>query len=316
MTSVPPSSSPISPAEPASPEIKPEIKLKSAASQAPLAPVTAPALAPFVHGFFTRRGGFSKGVYNGLNLGLGSNDEPHIIGQNRARVQAHLKADQLVTAHQTHSTICLFTDAPAGPLNGDALVTKTPGMAIGVLTADCAPILFADAQNGIIGAAHAGWRGAMGGIIEATIDCLCAHGARRQTLMAVIGPCISQPNYEVGQKFYDDLHEFDQQPATRPASKSAAQDPSRRPDAAPPALDARDFCARLGQNQTWHFDLSGYCAARLARAEVAHIQRPECTYGQPDQFFSYRYNTHHGHRDYGRQGSFIMIPPNAEHSAS
>ncbi len=253
-------------------------------------PLTSPHLSAFPHGFFTRTGGVSQDLYASLNLGRGSQDEPDHVARNRARVQAHFSADQLMTAYQIHSDICQFytpsgdngADHAPTPPQADALVTTTPGIAIGVLTADCAPILFADSHHPIVGAAHAGWRGAVGGIIEATLACLIDHGAKRETLTAVIGPCISLPNYEVGDAFYETLQ------TTAP--------------------DAQAFCTRLGPYKSWHFDLSGYCADRLARAGIAHTPLNRCTYGSPEQFFSYRYNTHRGEGDYGRQGSFIMIP--------
>jgi len=259
-----------------------------------LAPYTDQRLNPFPHGFFTRAVDDPNGeigLYETLNLGRGSQDEPPRVEHNRNRVRAHLGADMLLTAYQVHSAQCLTIDASnveavsdlAKPVpQADALVTRLPGIAVGVLTADCAPILFADPTHNIIGAAHAGWRGAVGGIIEATIEALLALGAQRETICASIGPSISLPNYEVGDSFYEALQH-------------------NHPD-------GLDFCQRLGPTQSWHFDLGRYCESRLARAQIAHHRLPICTYGHPAEFFSYRYNTHLGLTDYGRQGSFIMIP--------
>lgn len=163
--------------------------------------LTAPQLDGVAHGFFTRQGGVSSGLYDSLNTGLGSDDERADVLENRDRVRAALGAQHLVTAHQTHSAVTAFIDAPQSGIQADALVTKTPGLAIGALAADCAPILLADMRNGIIGAAHSGWRGAFGGIIASVIDTICAHGGRRADIKAIIGPCISQSAYEVGPEF-------------------------------------------------------------------------------------------------------------------
>lgn len=259
--------------------------------------LTATALNPFTaacltglpgirHGFFTRNGGVSRGIYAGLNCGFGSNDEPENVAENRVLVARHLSAARTVlTVHQIHSSLCVTVDGdiPRAELpKADGLVTATPGLVIGALAADCAPVLFADPEAQIIGAAHAGWRGAVGGILEATITGMEKLGARRASIHAAIGPCINQASYEVGAEFETDL---------------VAQNPRNTA-----------FFARIGTNPRPHFDLPGYVAARLALAGIGQVERQTpCTYAHESLFFSYRRATHRKQSDYGRQISAIVL---------
>ncbi|MCH1543020.1 MAG: peptidoglycan editing factor PgeF [Alphaproteobacteria bacterium] len=235
------------------------------------------------HGFFTRQGGVSGGIYASLNVGLGSDDARNDVLENRARIVQALNAEALVTAHQTHSTVTAFVDAPPeslkAPLKADALVTKTPGLAIGALAADCAPVLLADTANGIIGAAHSGWRGAFDGILASVAQTMRAHGAAHIT--AVIGPCISKTAYEVGPEF---IARFE-------------------------ADYADDLDLFVPSDKAGHhmFDLPHFAQRQLMRADVeAHILAA-CTYADEDRFFSYRRTTHEGEPDYGRQISAICL---------
>ena len=178
--------------------------------------LTSDLLAPVRHGFFTRRGGASSGVFHGLNCGQGSSDQSEIVAINRSRVAASLglAAQSLVTVHQVHSATAVPVETPFDtPPRADAMVTATPGLALGVLSADCQPVLFADVRAGVIGAAHAGWRGALDGVLEATLDAMEALGAAREDVHAVIGPTISQSAYEVGPEFVEDFMAEDPQSA-------------------------------------------------------------------------------------------------------
>jgi len=251
--------------------------------------LTAQALAPLRHGFFTRKGGASSGIFSGLNCGPGSSDLAEVVAINRARVAAAMAAepDDLITVHQIHSAEVLTVTAPlpgnpASPRpRADALVTATPGLVLGVLTADCQPVLFADAEAGVIGAAHAGWRGSRDGVLEATLAAMESLGARRARITAVIGPAISQAAYEVGPELV--------------ASVIAAN-----PDA------ARFFA--VGTFDRAQFDLPGYSLARLRAAGVGHAEwTGHCTYRDPDRFYSYRRATHAGEADYGRLISVIRL---------
>ncbi len=246
--------------------------------------ITADALAPLRHGFFTRRGGASSGVFSGLNCGPGSLDQAEIVTINRARVAEAMQvaADHLVTVHQVHSADVARVAAPldARP-RADALVTATPGLALAILTADCQPVLFADPEAGVIGAAHAGWRGARDGVLEATIEAMEALGAARARIAAVIGPSISQRNYEVGPELLEDF---------------LADDPE----------SARFFAN--GKDGRYQFDLPGYGLWRLRRAGVGHAEwTRHCTYADPARFYSYRRATHEGAADYGRLISAIRL---------
>jgi polyphenol oxidase len=245
------------------------------------------ALAGIRHGFFTRAGGVSDGIYTSLNGGVGSRDAPARVAENRARMAAALavRPERLLTAYQTHSADVVTVDVPWSPdarPRADAIVTRTRGLAIGATTADCGPVLFADAQAGVVGAAHAGWRGAFGGVLEATIEALERCGAVRTRVVVALGPMIRQPNYEVGPEFL---------------ARFTAAD----------AANARYFqgSARAGHAL---FDLAGYIAARLRRCGVDRIEDTgRCTYGEPAEFFSYRASTHRGEADYGRHVNAIAL---------
>ncbi len=245
--------------------------------------ITSDALAPR-HGFFTRKGGASSGIFAGLNCGTGSSDQAEIVAINRARVAdaIGLGVESLVSVHQVHSPDVVTVTAPlADRPRADAMVTATPGLALAVLTADCQPVLFADAKAGVIGAAHAGWKGARDGVMEATLDAMETLGARRGDITAVIGPCISQTAYEVGQEFFESFT-----------------------DEAP---EARRFFVN-GNGDRYLFDLPSYGLWRLREAGVGHADwTRHCTYRDPARFYSYRRTTHAGEADYGRQISVIRL---------
>jgi hypothetical protein len=252
-----------------------------------LSPLTSEALAGVRHGFFGRQGGISTGLYSSLNCGLGSRDERAAVLENRGRVAAHLgvAGAPLLTCHQIHSANAIVIEAPFAPdqqPKADALVTRRTGLVLGALAADCAPILFADRRAGVIGAAHAGWKGALDGIVEATVQAMERAGARRADIVAAIGPCISQAAYEVGPEF---------------RATFEAADPEH----------GRFFASKPGSARPW-FDLPGFVAHRLATAGVGTIDAtPACTYGTPELHFSYRRATHLGEADYGRQVSAIVL---------
>lgn len=242
-----------------------------------------------VHGFFSRSGGVSKGLYRGLNVGLGSSDDRTDVKENRARVGRWfgLGADRLVTVHQVHSPrvqIATFENRDERP-QADALVTNTPGLILGVLTADCGPILFADAQAGVIGAAHAGWRGAFDGVLESTLAAMQGLGARAENTVAVLGPSISQSNYEVGPEFVGRFVEAD------PANQAYFV-PSPKPGHA-------------------LFDLKQFTVDRLRKAGLKADMLPDCTYADEEAWYSYRRSTHRQEPDYGRQISAIAIKEDA-----
>ncbi|MCC5993296.1 MAG: peptidoglycan editing factor PgeF [Rhodobacteraceae bacterium] len=249
--------------------------------------LTSDALSPLRHGFFTRRGGASSGIFAGLNCGPGSSDQRESVKMNRTRVAGAMQVapEALVSLHQTHSAdvvqISVPLPASSPPPKGDAMVTATPGLALAILTADCQPVLFADPQAGVIGAAHAGWRGALGGILENTVEAMEGLGATRARIRAVIGPSISQRAYEVTEEFLEDF---------------MAEDP-----------DYLRFFAN-GANGRYQFDLIGFGLMRLRAAGVAEaIWTGHCTYSQPDMFYSYRRATHEGQADYGRLISVIRL---------
>jgi YfiH family protein len=246
--------------------------------------ITADSLSPLRHGFFTRRGGASSGVFAGLNCGAGSSDQSEIVAINRARVADAMDVpdEQLVGVHQVHSAKVEVVDGPLGfaKPQADAMVTKTPGIALGVLTADCQPVLFADHDAGVVGAAHAGWRGALDGVLEATIDAMIALGATRETIKAAIGPSISQRAYEVGPEFMDTF---------------LAEDPQY----------ARFFVN--GVEDKFHFDLPGFGLYKLRSAGVDAEWTRHCTYSDADRFYSYRRTTHAREADYGRLISVIRL---------
>lgn len=246
--------------------------------------ITSDSLSPLRHGFFTRRGGASSGVFAGLNCGAGSSDQSEIVAINRARVADAMDVpdEQLVGVHQVHSAKVEVVDGPLGfaKPQADAMVTKTPGIALGVLTADCQPVLFADHDAGVVGAAHAGWRGALYGVLEATIDAMIALGATRDTIKAAIGPSISQRAYEVGPEFLDTF---------------LAEDPQY----------ARFFVN--GVEDKFHFDLPGFGLYKLRSAGVDAEWTRHCTYSDADRFYSYRRTTHAREADYGRLISVIRL---------
>lgn len=246
--------------------------------------LTSDSLAPVRHGFFTRRGGASSGVFAGLNCGQGSSDQSEIVAINRARVADAMGVahENLVSVHQVHSADAVTVDSPfQDKPRADALVTDKPGLALSVLTADCQPVLFADATAGVIGAAHAGWRGALDGVLEATVDAMCDLGADRGAIHAAIGPSISQRAYEVGPEFFDTF---------------LAED----------ADNARFFAN--GHDDRMFFDLPGFGLHRLRRAGVGDAEwTRHCTYSDPDRFYSYRRTTHAKEADYGRLIAAIAL---------
>ncbi|MDP2409113.1 MAG: peptidoglycan editing factor PgeF [Pseudolabrys sp.] len=239
------------------------------------------------HAFFTRGGGVSQGLYASLNGGVGSSDAPDHVAENRARMAASLGVApaRLLSLYQIHSPEVVVADEPwAGDARprADAVVTRTPKLAIAVSTADCGPLLFADPEAGVIGAAHAGWRGALTGVIEATVEAMEKLGADRGRIAAALGPTIRQPNYEVGPEFVD---------------RFVAAD----------AANARFFTdsARAGFAR---FDLPGYVGARMKAAGVAAFEDLGlCTYAEPDRFYSFRRSTHRSEPDYGRHINAIAL---------
>ncbi len=255
----------------------------------------APSLAALQgirHGFFDRGGGVSQGIYATLNGGVGSDDAPENVAENRGRMAAALgvTADHFLTPYQIHSPEVATVDAPWTSDNrprADALVTATPGLAIGVSTADCGPLLFADPEARVIGAAHAGWRGAFTGVIEATVAAMEKLGAGRGRIVAALGPVISQPNYEVGAEFVERFMAAD-------------------------AGNARFFAASARPNHAM-FDLNGYIASRIERAGVGHFEDLRlCTYADPARFYSFRRTTHLGEPDYGRHINAIALAREAQ----
>ena len=252
----------------------------------------APALAALPgirHGFFTRAGGVSGGIYAGLNCGPGSGDDGGNVAENRARVAARLgtSADRLLTLWQVHGSTVVtvsgpWPDAGRGRPQADAMVTATPGLALGALTADCAPILFADAEARVVGAAHAGWKGALAGILESTLTAMEALGARRDRIVAAIGPAIGPKSYEVGDDFERTFLDRDMAYARH----------FHRPEAGARPL----------------FDLQGFIAGQLNAEKACRIEViGRCTYASESDFFSYRRATHRHESDYGRQISAIVL---------
>jgi purine-nucleoside/S-methyl-5'-thioadenosine phosphorylase / adenosine deaminase len=238
------------------------------------------------HGFFTREGGRSTGIYEGLNVGLGSRDDTQTVQDNRRLALAGLGANHafLATLHQTHSSDIVNIEAPwhdaTRPI-ADGAVTNQPGIVLGILTADCGPVLFADGAAGVVGAAHAGWKGAIGGVLENTIAAMEAIGARRNRIVAMLGPTISRDNYEVGAEFVD---------------RFLGESPENK-------------AYFSGSPKEGHamFDLPAYILSRLRRAGLDPRWTGDCTYDEPARFYSFRRATHRGEPDYGRQLSAIMI---------
>ena len=247
----------------------------------PLDPVTAPGLG-VPHGFLTRRGGVSTGLYASLNCGRGSHDDPDAVARNRALAAAVVEGRPIATLHQVHSARAVAVADAAAPVTADGLATAEPGLALGVLTADCAPVLLADPGAGVVGAAHAGWRGALGGVVEATVGEMERLGARPERIAAAIGPTIGPAAYEVGPEFVE---------------RMLAEDPTSAP-----CFDHEGVRSR--------FDLPGYVLSRLARAGVRGARWTEhCTYSEPSRFFSYRRSVHRSEPDYGRM--IAVIAPNS-----
>lgn len=245
------------------------------------------------HGFFSRVGGVSKGLYRGLNVGLGSSDDRADVTENRNRVSRwfDLAPDRLVTVHQVHSPnvqIATLENRAERP-EADAIVTNTPGLVLGVLTADCGPVLFADPEAGVIGAAHAGWRGAFDGVLESTLLAMQGLGAEAERTVAVLGPSISQSNYEVGPEFVDRFVQAD------PANET--------------------YFKASGKPGHALFDLRQYTVDRLRKAGVKADMQSDCTYADEDAWYSYRRSTHRNEPDYGRQISAIAIKEDAHGSA-
>lgn len=239
------------------------------------------------HGFFTREGGVSEGIYGSLNCGFGSGDEPAKVAENRARAAGRLnvEANRLVTLYQVHSPTVVVVDQPwkhGEAPEADAMVTRQPGVALGILTADCAPVLLADETAGVIGAAHAGWKGARGGVLAATVSAMVKLGAKPSRMVAAIGPCIAQRSYEVGPEFPDAF---------------LADTPSNA-----------DFFAPSRKAGHFMFDLPGLVERRLVEAGLSLIQRcPNDTRAEEDRFFSYRRATLRGEPSYGRGLSVIVL---------
>jgi YfiH family protein len=252
-----------------------------------LQPLQSPLLAAVAgvrHGFFTRHGGVSEGLYASLNVGRGSRDDPAAVRENRTRAAAWFGVDEpaLLCAYQIHSPIAHTVDRPWDkPPEGDGLVTRTPSLALGALSADCAPILIADPVAGVIGAAHAGWRGALGGVIGQTVAAMARLGGEPSRMAAAVGPCIGPRSYEVGQEFEDRFL------AEEPASAGffgPAETPGKR-----------------------LFDLPGFVLLRLEQAGVGQSEWIGADTCADEDFFSHRRGTHRGEGDYGRLLSAIMI---------
>lgn len=239
------------------------------------------------HGFFTRAGGVSKGIYAGLNCGLGSKDDREAVFQNRARVANHLGATNpaVLSPYQIHSADAVIVAEPftsQNPPRADAIITRTPGLAVGILTADCGPVLFADPTARVVAAAHAGWRGAVSGILDAAIAKMEELGARRENIHASLGPCITQANYEVGTDFAQNL---------------ITRDPAFQRFFATPVPGGKP-----------RFDLPAFILADLAGKGLASVvSSVTCTYANESDFFSFRRTTHREEADYGRQISAILV---------
>jgi len=247
--------------------------------------ITHPGLAGVKHGFFTRVGGASSGVFAGLNCGRGSSDQTEVVAINRARVAKAMgvSTDHLLGVHQVHSAKVISVMAPLSTSpEADALVTGTRGLALSILTADCQPVLFADVSAGIIGAAHAGWKGAVNGILSATVAAMEKLGASRRNMSAVIGPSISQKNYEVGPEFRATFLQHEQ---------------------------SHDQFFAQGSGDRFHFDLTGFGEHQLKELGVAHVAATgHCTYADPKRFYSYRRSVHRNEADYGRLIAAICLP--------
>lgn len=248
-------------------------------------PFRSQALRQTRHGFFGRPGGVSTGIVSGLNVGLGSSDDPAAVEENRRRaVEAAAPGATLVTAYQVHSAACVTAAGwePGNRPQADALVTDRPGFVLGIVTADCAPVLLADVEGGVVGAAHAGWKGALSGINEATVEAMEKLGGRRDRIVAAVGPCIARKSYEVDDAFQQ---------------RFCASDPA-----------TERFFGSGNVPGHVQFDLEAYVAHRLFAAGVGHVDLlGHDTYSNSQQFFSFRRATHAGEPDYGRQISLIAL---------
>ena len=239
------------------------------------------------HAFFTRQGGVSEGVYGSLNCGLGSADNPDHVTRNRALAMDRLGHgdDQLVTLYQIHSAAVAVVEKawdPADAPQADGAVTKVTGLALGILSADCAQVLLADSDAGVIGAAHAGWKGALGGVAQATVEAMCSLGAECARITAVVGPCIQQASYEVGAEFHESFLDADGRNG--------------------------DFFETAGRDGHFMFDLPGFLVRQLRGLGLAEVvSRPEDTCAEEENFFSYRRATLRGEDDYGRSLAAIML---------
>lgn len=247
--------------------------------------ITDPSLAPITHGFFTRKGGASSGVFAGLNCGEGSSDQGEIVQLNRRRAAEALglSRETLCSVHQVHSPDAIkLTKLPTEKPKADAMVTATKSLGLAILTADCAPVLFADHEARVIGAAHAGWKGAHGGVLEATVDAMEELGAHAQNIRAVIGPSISQGCYEVGEEFFERFMDD--------------------------AMENTRFFVNGAEPGKYLFDLVGYSLHCLRTRGVGTASwTGHCTYSDEQRFFSFRRATHRSEKDYGRQVSIIRL---------
>ena len=233
------------------------------------------------HGFFGRRGGVSTGIYSSLNAGPGSGDNAKAVAENRYRIAAAMDAGELVSVYQVHGTgVAVVDGAMPGRPEADAMVTKTPAVALAILTADCVPVLLADPKAGVVGAAHAGWKGALAGVTDACVDAMAGLGAHPADILAAIGPAIQQASYEVGPEFRDRFLE---------------------------AGESERFFVP-GSGDRWQFDLTGYVEHRLRRLGLGGIERLDHdTCAMDTVYFSNRRRNHHGEPDYGRNASVIML---------
>jgi YfiH family protein len=250
---------------------------------------TLSQLPGLAHGFFGRRGGVSRGLFASLNCGFGSGDDAACVRENRSRAGHRLgvDVDRLLTVYQIHSANAVIVDEPwpreAQP-KADAMATRQPNIALGILAADCAPVLFADAEARVAGAAHAGWKGALGGVVEAAVKAMETLGAARERIVAAIGPCISQTSYEVGSEF---------------RAQFVAADPHNA-----------HFFIRGQRSDHWQFDLPGYVEGRLAKLDLRAVERVDrCSYLNEADYFSFRRTTHQSEPDYGRNLSAIVLTP-------
>lgn len=237
------------------------------------------------HGFFTRQGGISKNLYKSLNVGQGSNDDPEHITHNRTLITRYfnIEVENLITVHQVHSNEVVVVDRAFIDKRpkADAIVTTTKGLAIGILTADCGPVLFADPQTGVIGAAHAGWRGSLNGILEKTIETMERQGAKRQSIIAVLGPCIGPCHYEVTSEFHKQFIDCDKQ--------------------------FQKFFTKTNQKNHFNFNLWAFIMDQLKKAGITASCLKLCTYTDEQHFFSYRRAIHRNEHDHGRQISALML---------